>query len=408
MHRSFFLLLIAWLTQAQPSLGQTLPQLTLPQIVAASVRSTPNLAVIDRELAGRIADALAAEARLNPEIETFVRYGLERERVGFEVELGIPFRGSDFGARAVYGTALRAAGDMERRAALFAVAAEAATLYVSLWAAQERATLAQQAAAQAQSIEAALRRLERDPRRPVSTLRLFSGEAERQRLLFETLETERQTIAATLELTSAFPVESATIAIPFDQPLPPLPALLAQARETQWNRRVAEASLRLADRRLEVARRDAGPTFTPRLRYERTIDGEDEIGVGIALPFPLFDRNQAEIARALADQGAAAMQLRFIDERGLNATIGAAHRRAARYEASAQAYEQTVMPAFESNLALVREQFERGQASLLEVWQLQQSLLAVRREALEAKIAGFAARVELQRAVGTFFEEETP
>lgn len=389
-------------------MAQTQPSLTLPQVVAASLRSSPNVAVIDRELAARIADALAAEARLNPEVETFIRYGFERERIGFEVELGVPFRGSDFGARAVYGTALRAAGDVEQKAALFAVAAEAASLYVSLWAAQERAVLAQQAAMQAQSIEAEVRRLERDPRRPASELRLFSGEAERQRLVFDTLETERLDVAATLALASDLPIETALIAAPFDTPLQPIETLLAKARETDWNRRVAEASLRLADRRLAVARRDSGPTVTPRIRYERTIDGDNEIGVGVALPFPLFDRNQAEIARALADQNAAARQIRFIDERGLDSTIRAAHQRAARYEASARAFDQTVLPAFERNLALVRAQFERGQASLLEIWQLQQSLFEVRREALEARIAAFEARVDLQRAVGIFFEEETP
>lgn len=407
MHRILQFLAATCMVCAPAAAADPPPRLTLPQIMAAAVQSSPNVAVIDRELAARVADALAAESRLNPEVETFIRYGIERERVGFEVELGMPFRGSDFGARAVYATALRAAGDIEQKAALFAVAGETASLYVELWAAQERASLARQAAAQAQSIEAEIARLERDPRRPASELRLFAGEAERQDLIFDTRETERQSVAAQLNLATGLPVDQATAAVPFSAALPPLETLLMQARETDWTRRVAEASLRLADRRLDVARRDRGPTITPRLRYERTIDGADEIGVGVALPFPWFDRNQAEITRAQAEQRAAAMQIRFIDERGQDAAVRAAHRRAARHDATARAYAQTVVPAFERNLATVRQRFERGQSSLLEVWQVQQSLLEVKREALEAQIASFEARVELQRAVGAFLEEQT-
>lgn len=409
--RSLFCALAAtYLISAQGSAvsADTGAAVSLPQAVAAALQSSPNVAVIDRDLAARIADALAVEARLNPEVESFIRYGFERERAGFEVELGVPFRWSDFGARAVYGAAFRAAGDIEQKAALFALSAETASLYVSVWAAQERARLAQKAAAEAQAIEAEVRRLERDPRRTVSELRLFGGEAERQRLRFDSLETERQTLAAQLALTTSLPIETLELTAPFAAAVPALAATVALARESDWTRRTAEASLRLAERRLEVARRDSGPTITPRLRYERTVEGEDEVAVGVALPFPLFDRNQAEITRALADQRAAAIQIRFIDERGLETSVRAAHQRATRYEAAARAYRETVIPAFENNLALVRRQFERGQASLLEIWQLQQSLIDVRREALEAQISAFEARVELQRAVGVVFEESTP
>lgn len=52
---------------------------------------------------------------------------------------------------------------------------------------------------------------------------------------------------------------------------------------------------------IDLAKANAYPDITPSIGYTRTHDGKDLFGISISIPLPIFDRNQGEIARALAD-----------------------------------------------------------------------------------------------------------
>lgn len=128
--------------------------------------------------------------------------------------------------------------------------------------------------------------------------------------------------------------------------------------------------------------------------------GQDVIlGPALSLSLPIFDQNQAQIARAeLAHrQTLAALHVLQLD---IIQTARAALHQARTAADVAALYRDQLIPLLENNLELSGEAYRAGRTAFLSVLEVQRELLKSRTRHVEAQRDAARAVVELEMAVG--------
>ncbi len=134
-------------------------------------------------------------------------------------------------------------------------------------------------------------------------------------------------------------------------------------------------------------------------RSERRQNTDFIIGPSWGLELPIFNQNQAQIAKAQyarqqAEKALASANQRMTQEvRSASDQMGTAWR-------IVNAYRDQFVPLAQSNLDLSRESYKAGRASFLSVLESQRFFLDTRRRSIEALQTAAAAVPELERAVG--------
>jgi len=144
---------------------------------------------------------------------------------------------------------------------------------------------------------------------------------------------------------------------------------------------------------------DAGQLSIPRITPRESEGSDVVIGPTIGVELPLWDQNQAQIARAehLLD---AARRLRdaLLVDAAQDAHAGLARARAAAQ--NAQFYRDQQLPTAERSASLSREAYRVGRTPLLAVLEAERSLLTARSGYLESLERAALARIELERVTG--------
>lgn len=386
--------------------AQEARSVTLTEAVAASLANGPGLVQVDRDLALRLADAIEAETRANPEVGIDARLSEKGAGVGLEVEIEQPLRWSDFRLRPVYATAIRQAASLEQEAALFDLVAETSELYVRLWAVQERFALAERAAAEADEITARLNEIRQAANLPVVRFNVFEPEALRRSEDARLHAAERDLLNARLGAATGLNGVAIDTTTPGLMPLPGLDRLLAFAAARDYGARLARARITVNEARLAVAEKDRWPGLTPRASYEIEPGGDARNwGVGVALEIPLWDTNQAEQARARANLTAARAHLAILESGQRDGLISGLYARARLMADRAANYRDGIVPAYRRTYGDLRAMFDQGQADLLELWQVQAALLDAEEDSIATVRAALEARIALERAIGGKIEE---
>jgi outer membrane protein TolC len=149
-----------------------------------------------------------------------------------------------------------------------------------------------------------------------------------------------------------------------------------------------------------LAELDAFPQITPRLVYQHTNDGGDFIGAGIALQLPLFNRNQAAIGRAQAENTLARRKRDFLAQGGLEAQVRALRRSALSSAEQATLYRTKVIPAYRDALRAQEQLFAQGKGNVLQIWQTLRTYSDAQRESLGVWHEALQARMKLSLLVG--------
>ncbi|MDX2198740.1 MAG: TolC family protein [Phycisphaerae bacterium] len=144
---------------------------------------------------------------------------------------------------------------------------------------------------------------------------------------------------------------------------------------------------------------EAGRLAVPSLRPREDLPFDTVLGPTLTFELPIFDQNQAQIARAeflhqsiLADQSA--LRLAVVQE------TRSARRRAETAWGLATYYRDEFLPLLQTNLELSREAYRGGKLTVLGVLEAQKSLLAARARHIAAMRDGAVATIELEKAVG--------
>lgn len=143
----------------------------------------------------------------------------------------------------------------------------------------------------------------------------------------------------------------------------------------------------------------AGQLTAPELLRED--DGGQDVIVGptLSLDLPIFDQNQAQIAKAefayrQAILARETLTLEIVQE------ARTAYERATTVWDVSNYYRDQVVPLLQYNLELSREAYRAGKLSFLSVLEAQQQLLATRAKHVQALRAAAVVVVELEKAIG--------
>jgi outer membrane protein TolC len=383
--------------------------LTLDEALRRSLRHNPEIAKLDAALADKLGRAIEAEVKLNPSFKVGAGYVSEEAGTGgaFELEVEQPLRPSDFGLRKTYAAALRAAANLEQKADVLRVLNETALLYYRAWALQERANLLNSARAQAEDVLAAIQQQLDAGQSSVSQRSIF--EAETARFAAELIAVRGERAGAQAELAGATGIAASELRLvrPVFRAPPSVAALSAFAQSRSGVRRIALARRAAAARNLRVARTDAVfPEFAPGLatsysRPERAFD----FGVTLAGRIPIWDRNEGEITRAQGALAAAERELESIDRVSFDRETRARRQQLLDLQARADAFRDQVIPAYRAAYKETLAQFRAGQASTLQLFEIQKSLIEAQEKAFEYVVETLSARTHLEQHVGGRLEE---
>lgn len=154
--------------------------------------------------------------------------------------------------------------------------------------------------------------------------------------------------------------------------------LLQLARESRLDMRAASKSLAAAESALVLEQRSLFKNLRAGFSFEDD-DGEAALGPLVRMQIPIFDQNQAQVAKAEFRCSQAASQLAALDVRIAQEVRGAFEGNALAAD-MARLYEERLLPLRRSSLDLARESFTAGKTGFLSVLEAQSQLLAARRE----------------------------
>jgi cobalt-zinc-cadmium efflux system outer membrane protein len=123
------------------------------------------------------------------------------------------------------------------------------------------------------------------------------------------------------------------------------------------------------------------------------------MGPGFSLTLPIFDQNQAQVARA----GFKLEQMIKLHESAQVAVAQNVRASADRVSTSSRNlafYSEELLPQAERSLALARESYAAGRTTLLALVEVQRQLLEARRGHVTLRLEAAAASSDLERVVG--------
>jgi cobalt-zinc-cadmium efflux system outer membrane protein len=276
--------------------------------------------------------------------------------------------------------------------------------------------------------EVAERRLRHDMRdRHGETIRLSRArysageisESEFRKIELEGLKYESEVISADAELDISRKGLAALMGLPSDADLPAtlrdeappdmdltLAPLVARAMKERPDVRAVERAHAFADASLGAARREALPDLTVGVTYTHSEflasgDNPNALGLGVALPLPIFDRNQANVGRADLELRRAANEAARLDI-VVSHEVGDAVRRVERAKTLLGLFEGGGMLERADRARQVAEKsYQAGAISLIELLEAQRTFLETFSQYLRAEYDYRQSRVDLRRAMGS-------
>lgn len=163
--------------------------------------------------------------------------------------------------------------------------------------------------------------------------------------------------------------------------------------------RALESSYQQAEHELRLAIAQQYPRLRIGPSFGHEPDGTDYLGLGIALPIPLFDRNQGEIAEKLSLR--ARRRAEYVAT--LHSLRSAAHDSQARLQrakSEVATQEGELLPVLTRTTSLFERAFSARDISILEWVTARQRALTARRGFLDALVRYRGALIDLESATG--------
>ena len=378
-------------------------QMTLDAVVADVLEHNPEVKFYSAEIAAAKGGARTAATWANPDLSATVGNkrvtsgGLSAEGVAWAVSVRqtfewpgrIPLRK----AIANHQIQLAELGYTQFRAAL---AARTRVVAYGLFVSQEKATAAREVANRFHELREVLVQRELGGITPALELRIIEAtEITMQRKASEASLAEQ---AAMLELNQLRdqPWQAVIKMAPVDLAFPAaleLEALLAAARVSNFEIRMRQAELEQQGFKVSLAKNDAYPSVSvgPYFSQERAGDREQQVGIGISIPMPLWNRNQGNIETAAARQRQAETSM-YVTQRTIERQVVAQALTYQTKRAEVGTWRPESVTEFRQAAALADRHYRLGAVPITTYVELQkqyldavEALLDTRREALEAR-----------------------
>jgi len=179
-----------------------------------------------------------------------------------------------------------------------------------------------------------------------------------------------------------------------------LPVLLERAERQRAELAALRAGGNELDAEITRLRREAIPSPTLFVDFERDRAGQYFVAGGVSIPIPVWRRQQGELALARADRA------RLEDERALAARdvaseVARAYQLAQADAATVALLDRETLPAADAVVKLLTDGWRAGKFDLFRVLQTTRDASEARRLYLETLGSLWEATIALDRAVGT-------
>ena len=400
---------------AEAPAGSNVPPASLEVLVAEVVERNPELNFYRAEIAAAKGDRRTTAGWAHPELTATLGQkrvrggGLAQEGVAWSVGLQqtiewpgrIPLRK----AIANHQIQLAELGFAQFRAAL---AARTRTLAYGLFAAQEKEAAAHEVADRFEQLREVL--VQRDPAGLTPQLETRIIEATELTLKRRWSEAELAAQAAMLELNQlrggswTQPLKLQPARLMFS-PAPDLDALLVAAQTNNFELRMRQAELEQQGFRVSLAKKEGHPSFTvgPYLSQERAGDREQQIGIGVSIPLPLWNKAKGNVETATARQQQAETSL-LVTQRAIERQIVG---QALNYQvklAEMKKWRPESVDEFRKAAELADRHYLLGAVPIATYVELQKQYLEAVEALLDTKREALEAGQELQRLTGLDFD----
>ena len=377
--------------------------LSLETVIEQALQNSPQTARILSDVADAEAEAFEIETPDNPRAEiniTSFKDGNDNRTA--EIELEQPLRLSNFGSRGNYAEALRRTASVEQKAQMLELIHTITRGYASYWALQEQEKILAANVDYANRKQRLVANAAKEGRVDASDAKIFKAEALRLEEQLRVIRARKASGAANLLRMAGMDQTSFDAERPISPEIPDLSYLTGVAGNEGSIRSLLEARKALAERRYAVARQDAGfPKFAPRAVIKQGFDTDNiTVLLGVSIALPIWDRNNAEVSRAVAERRLAQSNLNALNEQNFANVLAAAYEQAKATQISASTYRNKILPAWNEVESITDKKFENGQASILDLFQMRERMVSVQSEALQTYLNSIEARIELESLIG--------
>ncbi|MGE0127642.1 MAG: TolC family protein [Blastocatellales bacterium] len=177
-----------------------------------------------------------------------------------------------------------------------------------------------------------------------------------------------------------------------------LAALREQALRERPDLQAAERGTQLADRRIALERARSVPDITPYAGYKR-IGVDNTLQFGVTIPLFVNNRNQAEIARAMADEKTAAAELAVVRNR-LLAEVETAYRAYETGRAQVMTFQRELLNQADQSREIAQVAYREGATDLLPLLEAQRTRTEIRQQYFRTLFDYQLSILQLEAAVG--------
>jgi cobalt-zinc-cadmium efflux system outer membrane protein len=292
-----------------------------------------------------------------------------------------------------------------------ALAGRTRTLAYNLFAAQEKAAAAQEVADRFQQLREVL--VQRDPAGLTPLLETRIIEATELILKRKSSEAALETQAATLELNQlrggpwSQPLKLQSARLLFSA-APEPDALLMAAYTNNFDLQMRRVELEQQGFKVSLAQKDKYPAFTvgPYFSQERAGDHEQQVGLGVSMPIPLWNKNKGSVETATARQKQAETSL-YVTQREMERRIV---EKAMAYQTKLGEmgkWRPESIEEFRKAAELADRHYRLGAVPIATYVELQKQYLEAVEALLDTKREALEAGQEIQRLTGLEFNAIT-
>jgi cobalt-zinc-cadmium efflux system outer membrane protein len=181
-----------------------------------------------------------------------------------------------------------------------------------------------------------------------------------------------------------------------------LPELFTFALANRPDYKSLQIALKAADAGIALAKAEGVPDIEVGGAFERELGNEQRVGGFVAIPLPLFNRNQGEVAKSLNRKNQVALELTALKNQ-IEQEVRIGFTKVEASKKSLEIFQQGLVNLVRENLELNRVAFQAGEIEFLEVVRAEEDFIRTNTLFLEALYNYNLALVELETTISSQF-----
>lgn len=395
----YIMVLFVFAAPLQYANAQTL---SLETVIEQALQNSPETARILKTVEDANADAFEIETLQNPTVEVDTTALTNNASRSIGIELEQPMKASNFETRKPYADALRYTANIEQKAQILELIHSITRGYSAYWILQEQEKLLSENLSYARKQTKLIKRGAQQGLLDIADAKIFQAEILRLNEQIRVLRAKKENGAANILRMAGMKQVKFQAKQPETTEIPQLASLMSVAMNEASIRSLLESRRSLAERRYNVAKQDSEfPAFAPRAVIDHDFDeGSTAILFGVNITIPIWDRNNAELARARAERQLAYSNLSAMNEHNFANVLAASFKQAKASQISAAAYKNKIVPAWNNVQSIIDRKFQNGQASILDLIQMRERIMDVQSASLQTYLNSIEARIKLESLIG--------